>query len=77
MCVCDARLVNGNQNAKWKPPCFASRSVPADIFVALPVSIVTWIITAALGTAVTVPSGDFIQTTVCVCLLCVCLFFSF
>eukprot|EP00903_Cladosiphon_okamuranus_P009149 g8742.t1 len=34
------------------------------IFIALALSIVTWIITAALGTAVTVPSGDFIQTTV-------------
>ncbi|CAM9991754.1 unnamed protein product, partial [Scytosiphon promiscuus] len=35
-----------------------------NIFIALPVSIVTWIITAAMGTSVTVPSGDFIQTTV-------------
>ncbi|CAN0163431.1 unnamed protein product, partial [Ectocarpus sp. 12 AP-2014] len=35
-----------------------------NIFIALPVSIVTWIITAAIGTSVTVPSGDFIQTTV-------------
>ncbi|CAM9400869.1 unnamed protein product, partial [Hapterophycus canaliculatus] len=35
-----------------------------NIFIALPVSIVTWIITAAMGTSVAVPSGDFIQTTV-------------
>lgn len=34
------------------------------IYNALAVSTVVWIVTAALGTSVTVPSGDFIQTLV-------------
>ena len=32
--------------------------------MALPVAFVVWVITATLGTSVTVPSGDFIQTSV-------------
>ncbi|CAM9866036.1 unnamed protein product, partial [Laminaria digitata] len=36
----------------------------SSIFVVLPVSFVVWVITAALGTSVLVPSGDFIQTLV-------------
>eukprot|EP00904_Undaria_pinnatifida_P001073 jgi/Undpi1/10967/HiC_scaffold_30.g13268.m1 len=36
----------------------------SNIFVALPVAFVVWVVTAALGTSVTVPSGDFIQTSV-------------
>ncbi|CAM9694278.1 unnamed protein product [Sphacelaria rigidula] len=39
-------------------------SVDGSIFVSLFVSIVITFITAALGTSVTVPSGDFIQTAV-------------